>query len=65
MIEYAEGRFVVAKKIVGMNIYTKESKIRVAITLDTVNAEERTVFAGPFESKEQAKTFINNVNSQL
>jgi hypothetical protein len=61
MIEIAPNRFIVAKRIVGANIYTKDNKIRVAITLDTVNKEEATVFSGEMATAEQAKTFIFNL----
>ena len=65
MIEYAPGRFLVAKRIVGCNIYTKNNEVKVAITVDTVNAEERTVFTPAFQSDQEARTFIQNVNNQL
>lgn len=65
MFEIAPGRFIVASRIVGCNIYTKENVRRVAITMDTVNAEERTVFSAPMESEEAAKTFVANLGSHL
>ena len=65
MIEYTPGRFLVAKRIVGCNIYVKDGSTKVAITVDTVNAEERTVFAGPFKDDQEARQFIQGVNNQL
>lgn len=61
MIEIAKGRFVVAKRIVAANIYSKDGKIRVAITLDTVNKEEQTVFSGEMANEQEARNFISNL----
>lgn len=65
MFEIAPNRFIVASRIVSANIYQKDSKIRVAITMDTVNAEERTVYSGEMATMEQAKAFIQNIGSNL
>lgn len=65
MFEIAPNRFIVASRIVGANIYEKDSKIRVAITMDTVNAEERTCFSAQMASQEEARAFILNMNAQL
>lgn len=61
MIEIAPGRFINRKRIVGANIYQKDGKIRVAITLDTVNKEESTVFSGEMANDTEARNFISNL----
>jgi len=61
MFEIATNRFINRKKIIGANIYEKDGKIRVAITLDTVNKEEATAFSGEMATKEEARTFIGNL----
>ena len=61
MIEIAPNRFIVAKRIVSANIYTKDNKIRVAITMDTVNKEETTVFSGEMKDTTEARNFIANL----
>jgi len=65
MFEIAPGRFIVSSRIVAANIYTKDNKVRVAISLDTVNTEERTVFSAQMATNEEAKAFILNMNSHL
>ena len=65
MIEIAQNRFISKIRILGCNIYTKENKIRVAFTLDTVNKEEATAFSGEMASIEEARNFVSNVASQL
>lgn len=65
MFEIAPNRFIVASRIVAANIYTKDNKIRIAISMDTVNVEERTVFSGEMASQEEAKQFIQNMSAQL
>lgn len=72
MFEYTNGRFVNSSKIVGANIYKKQTgtdpkngqaiiEIRVAIDLDTENKEKSVVYAGPFQDEVQARNFAVNV----
>lgn len=72
MFEYTNGRFVNASKIVGANVYKKQTgtsdqngqptfEIRVAIDLDTENKEKSVVYAGPFTDEVQARNFAMNV----
>lgn len=61
MIEIAPNRFINRKRIVGANIYEKDGKIRVAITLDTVNKDEATCFSGEMADKQEARNFIGNL----
>lgn len=61
MLEVATGLFIVKSKIVKMRIYEKDGKIRVAITMDTTNKDESTVFSDQMKDSEEAKTFINNI----
>lgn len=72
MFEYTNGRFVNSNKIVGANVYKKQTgtssengqatyEIRVAIDLDTENKEKSVVYAGPFNDEQQARNFAMNV----
>jgi hypothetical protein len=72
MFEYTNGRFVNSGKIVGANVYKKQTgtsdqdgsptfEIRVAIDLDTENKEKSVVYAGPFNDEHSARNFALNV----
>lgn len=69
MFEYTNGRYVNAVKIVGANVYKKQvgtsetngqpiTEIRVALDLDTENRDKSVVYAGPFQSEQEAKNYI-------
>jgi hypothetical protein len=61
MIEIAPNRFVVKKRIVAANIYVKDNVTKVAISLDTVNKEEQTVFSGQMANEQEARNFVSNL----
>ena len=65
MIEVANGLYVPASRIVNMRIFEKEGSVKVRIALDTVNPEERVVYSGAMENKDQAKIFIQNCSNQM
>lgn len=65
MFEIAPNRFIVANRIVTANIYKKDNVIKVAIEMDTVNAEARTQYSAAFAEETNAKAFIANMNSHL
>lgn len=65
MFEINDGKYIVAAKIVDCNIYQKDGKFGVAISMDTVNVEARTAYSSKFETKEQAQQFIVNMGSHL
>lgn len=58
MIKISENKFVNEKKVLSANIYSKESVIKVAIELDSTSKEMSTVYAGPFQSVQDAEKFI-------
>lgn len=61
MIEIAPNRFVVKKRIVAANIYVRDNVIKVAISLDTLNKEEQTVFSGQMANEQEARNFVSNL----
>lgn len=73
MFEITKGRFVDASKIIGANVYKKDTgnvnqengskitEIRVAIDLDTSNKDKSSVYAGPFENEQMAIDFIKSI----
>lgn len=65
MFEINTGKYIVASRIVDCNIYEKEGKHGVAISMDTVNAEARTAYSAKFETRELAVEFVNNMSSHL
>lgn len=73
MFEIQKGRFIDASKIIGANVYKKDTgklseidgshitEIRVAIDLDTSNKDKASVYAGPFNSEADAINFIKSI----
>jgi hypothetical protein len=73
MFEITKGRFVDASKIIGANIYRKDTgqiseengeritEVRVAIDLDTSNKDKASVYAGPFPTETDALMFIKSI----
>ena len=73
MFEITTGRFVDASKIIGANVYKKDTgklseadgshitEIRVAIDMDTANKDKASVYAGPFASEAAAVAFIKSI----
>lgn len=65
MFEINTGKFIVTSKIVDCNIYEKDAKFGVAISMDTVNVEARTAYSAKFDTREAAVQFVNNMSSHL
>jgi len=65
MFEISTGRYIVASRIVDCNVYEKEGKFGVAISMDTVNAEARTAYSAKFDTREAAVKFVENMNTYL
>lgn len=65
MFEINLGKYIVASRIVDCNIYEKEGKFGIAISMDTVNAESRTAYTCKFDTKEAAVKFVENMNSHI
>lgn len=61
MFEYAQNRFISAKRIIGANIYTKNNEIRVAIDIDTEKTGETVVYSNAFADINAAKLFISSM----
>lgn len=72
MFEYSNGRFIAANKIIGANVYNKDTgntddngnritEVRVALDIDTVNKDKACVYAGPFQNEMKAKEFIKTI----
>jgi hypothetical protein len=73
MFEITKGRFVDASKIIGANVYKKDTgklseadgshimEIRVAIDMDTANKDKASVYAGPFATEGEAINFIKSI----
>lgn len=73
MFEITKGRFVDASKIIGANVYKKDTgkvhiadgtpitEIRVAIDMDTANKDKASVYAGPFDNEQKAIDFIKSI----
>lgn len=62
--KYAQGRTVNSKLIVGASIYQKDGKYKVAIDLDTVNPDRRTVYSDPYATESEAQQFINTIPAE-
>jgi len=65
MFEIAPNRFIVAKRIVSANVYQKDNVIKIAIEMDTVNAEARTQYSAPMADMQQASSFVNKISSLM
>ena len=65
MFEISQGKYIVAGRIVDCNIYQKDGKFGIAISMDTVNAEARTAYSAKMETNEQAVAFINKMNDHI
>lgn len=63
MLEIAPNKYIVASRIVGCRIYEKDSKIGIAISMDTVNPDEKTAFTGQMKDMTEAKTFVDNISN--
>ena len=61
MLEIAPNKFIVAGRIVSARIYEKDGVIKVAISMDTVNPDEKTAFSGQMKDMNEAKNFIQNI----
>ena len=58
LIKYARDRFLESTKITGANIYIKDNKVRVAISIDTQDPEKKTVFSDEFQSPDHAEAYV-------
>jgi hypothetical protein len=65
MFEISQGKYIVASRIVDCNIYEKDQKFGIAISMDTVNAEARTAYSAKMATREEAVSFINKMNDHL
>ena len=61
MLKIAPGRFINSEKLISANVYEKEQKIRVALTVDTVVKEEQTKFSEQFKDAAEAEAWIVNL----
>ena len=67
LIEIADGKFISSAKIVCLNIYQKEvnSPWRVGFEVDSSVKEQQRQFSKPFNTKEEARNWVNDLNSSL
>lgn len=65
MFEISQGKYIVASRIVDCNIYEKDGKFGIAISMDTVNAEARTAYSAKLATREEAVQFINKMNDHI
>ena len=65
MFEISTGKFIVASRIVDCNIYSKNNEFGVAISMDTVNAEDRTAYSAKFKTNEEAVKFVHAMNDKM
>jgi hypothetical protein len=59
MICFANGRFCNPKKIIEASYYTKDGKIRVAITLNDGTVKKHVVYSDVMEDQAAAIRFIS------
>jgi hypothetical protein len=65
MFEISPGKYIVASRIVDCNIYQKDGKFGIAISMDTVNAEARTAYSAKLDTNEAAVAFVNKMNDHI
>lgn len=61
MFEYKTNRFLNPQRIIAANVYQKDDQTRVAIDLDVLDTNMKTVYTDSFTSMEAAKSFCVNL----
>lgn len=65
LYEISKGLFIPARKVVKARIYEKDGGYKVAITMDTVNKEESTVFSDQMVNYEGATALIKSLSTAM
>lgn len=61
MLEINTNVFISKADVIKANVYDKEGVVRVAFTMNTVNAQERVQFSGDLRSVEACRALIAKI----